>query len=1297
VPTEEVKVVGGLQQAILRAVCVLSLLSVAGAAEPTVFEPNDVSRFVSTATDNEGWVYCLGTKVEDDDRTLVIYRIERDESSGEWQVPGPDDDPLWEMDLEDHDDYCPIRLIVAGGPTAFVWLKDTAALGDEPDSIACFVEASSTPDWVKPFQFIDDDNDTCPGVLADFAVQKDGSSFGVVGVGSIEEPDFAYLVLSLSAAGNRRWDDTIWSEDTDVYPAAVDVDEEGGVYVALTAESDDYDVLTIAYKPDGDTAWTRTYGDANENEEYAVDIAVRGSVYDLVVLGAELDPEDGYDVVVLRYTTVNGDRTGTYSCGEREVEDLPVSVEVGGESGGDAAYAVVMKTLDDYGHAFPEVWLFRPGTPTFKPVWRRSLLEVDAAATVAAVVDARKAVYASAQLPDRILTKSYAPEGLQNQEWEFPEGDTALAALAAGVSVVGTDTFYHCAIAGSEAGEDQGVLVIYNQDAAWHWEETANRMPATPSGRSVKDGGWLACDRGTGLIYAAKGYKTPDFYRFDPTTETWNPLTSWPSGNEAKPPYKGSAGCSDGNGHVYATKGNNRTGFWRYDVSTNTWAQLTDVPLGASNKKVKGGADLVYVPVDTASGYVYLLKGYKCEFYRYSTAQGTWQALPDAPTGLKPKWSPGSWLVYDGDRTLYAHKARYHELYAYSLDSLSWKPAPVAMPVQSNLTGKSKKLKDGGSAVWAEGYIYSLKGGNTQEFWRYCPSDTSPYTCWIELDTMPAFGSTGKKKRVKGGGDIIVCDDAFYALKGNKTLELWAYGPGEATGSMLASRRSVGLTGIPSTEVGHRGGAAFGNEDPVFDGYEAGRPRWNSTGTAVTYFREDSSTGCNQVYFVAGGDEKQLTFEPTDCENPVFRPNGSEVAFQMFDTTTERYHICFVNSSFGTAASSADEVEAGDAAPPDAETAPDAGAGLSAESPAPAITAAPVRSRPRVTGGSSCSTIYQLTFDDRDHENPEWSPDGEWLVCSVEDTTGYAQLLRVKMDGSYEEQLTFDEADHEWPKYLSDEVLVYQHSPDTGYDQICKLYVGSAIEVTLTDRLTDYEKPDPAANCSSVVFQGVDDDGDYQIGHVLASGTNQYWLTDGDRDIEEPDISADNITVYAVRWQGLTSEIGWVDISGTGNGFEAITDDACIRDNPDVAYNSILCSNGVVYERENPSPTYGDGPRRRRPGTGIYLTRHKRKPGDGEQTAASLRLALERAEPNPARTGLTIHWQVPTKQPVSLRVYNTAGRLVRVLEEGERAPGRYTTRWNGRDDDGRRLAAGVYFYSLDAGERRLSRKVVLAE
>jgi len=42
-------------------------------------------------------------------------------------------------------------------------------------------------------------------------------------------------------------------------------------------------------------------------------------------------------------------------------------------------------------------------------------------------------------------------------------------------------------------------------------------------------------------------------------------------------------------------------------------------------------------------------------------------------------------------------------------------------------------------------------------------------------------------------------------------------------------------------------------------------------------------------------------------------------------------------------------------------------------------------------------------------------------------------------------------------------------------------------------------------------------------------------------------------------------------------------------------------------------------------------------------------------------------------------------------------PGRYTTTWAGTDQKGRRLAAGIYFCALDTGDKRLTRKVVLAE
>jgi hypothetical protein len=304
------------------------------------------------------------------------------------------------------------------------------------------------------------------------------------------------------------------------------------------------------------------------------------------------------------------------------------------------------------------------------------------------------------------------------------------------------------------------------------WSEVT-QVPLAPSGRAVKDGGWITWDALTQQHYVAKAYKTSDFYSYEPISGTWGDLPSWPLGVEAKPPYKGANGVSDGNGTIYATKGNNKTGFWKYTTADSTWTQLTDVPLGLSNKKVKGGTDMVYVQDDT-TGWVYLLKGYKTEFYRYNTVTNQWQTLAEAPTGVKAKYDKGSWLLYDeASARVYAHKAKYHELYAYSLDSLSWGPLQPGMPLVNNQTGKSKKSKDGGDAVLIDGVVYALKGGNTIDFYAL---DLATMT-WAERETIPSVGTTGKKKRVKGGGSMATDGVAVTALKGNKTLEVWRYVP----------------------------------------------------------------------------------------------------------------------------------------------------------------------------------------------------------------------------------------------------------------------------------------------------------------------------------------------------------------------------------------------------------------------------------------------------------------------------------------------------------------------------------------
>lgn len=62
---------------------------------------------------------------------------------------------------------------------------------------------------------------------------------------------------------------------------------------------------------------------------------------------------------------------------------------------------------------------------------------------------------------------------------------------------------------------------------------------------------------------------------------------------------------------------------------------------------------------------------------------------------------------------------------------------------------------------------------------------------------------------------------------------------------------------------------------------------------------------------------------------------------------------------------------------------------------------------------------------------------------------------------------------------------------------------------------------------------------------------------------------------------------------------------------------------------------------------------------------------------------------------VSLSVYDASGRLIRTLFDGRANPGSYVETWDGRDARGSAVGSGMYFYRLRAGERALTRKMIL--
>ena len=91
---------------------------------------------------------------------------------------------------------------------------------------------------------------------------------------------------------------------------------------------------------------------------------------------------------------------------------------------------------------------------------------------------------------------------------------------------------------------------------------------------------------------------------------------------------------------------------------------------------------------------------------------------------------------------------------------------------------------------------------------------------------------------------------------------------------------------------------------------------------------------------------------------------------------------------------------------------------------------------------------------------------------------------------------------------------------------------------------------------------------------------------------------------------------------------------------------------------------------------------------------APLRLTFAPARPNPSREEVTLEFSLPRAGPVSLRVFDTAGRLVRTLLSGTREAGRYRATWDGHSSRGEQVANGIYFCELKAGAERQVRRIV---
>jgi hypothetical protein len=79
--------------------------------------------------------------------------------------------------------------------------------------------------------------------------------------------------------------------------------------------------------------------------------------------------------------------------------------------------------------------------------------------------------------------------------------------------------------------------------------------------------------------------------------------------------------------------------------------------------------------------------------------------------------------------------------------------------------------------------------------------------------------------------------------------------------------------------------------------------------------------------------------------------------------------------------------------------------------------------------------------------------------------------------------------------------------------------------------------------------------------------------------------------------------------------------------------------------------------------------------------------------PNPFNPQTSFRFKLQAQAPVKLQIFNLTGQLVRTLVDADLEPGVHVRRWNGRSQDGRQAASGVYLYRLQVDKKVMTGRI----
>ena len=87
--------------------------------------------------------------------------------------------------------------------------------------------------------------------------------------------------------------------------------------------------------------------------------------------------------------------------------------------------------------------------------------------------------------------------------------------------------------------------------------------------------------------------------------------------------------------------------------------------------------------------------------------------------------------------------------------------------------------------------------------------------------------------------------------------------------------------------------------------------------------------------------------------------------------------------------------------------------------------------------------------------------------------------------------------------------------------------------------------------------------------------------------------------------------------------------------------------------------------------------------------------ALHQNYPNPFNPITFLRFDLPQDGLVNITIYDMMGRIVKTLVNGSQTAGYKSIQWNATNNRNEPVSAGLYLYTIQAGEFRSSKKMVL--